>query len=245
MRRSLSPLISLFLLLTLTACQVVVTGSNQQNSQPSDGSSHQHPTAPDQNAAQLRLGDRFFVASVFRNIFGNHAELMPAIELSLKVQSPDFAPSCDKFGPAHEDCSVPAPGFLGQDYVLYHNSRLPSVSSVTSSREGTRLQACSKAVHLSQALVTAIGQVRAPALVTVQNLNNISMPSEEDIKKAYNLFFPARDASSDVIQTLEELATAAASSAAGDQSGIPRFPSVEAWKFVLFALCSSPAWQTR
>lgn len=98
----------------------------------------------------------------------------------------------------------------------------------TSPRAALLIRACDRLVANDTNVLYAANQVRTAPGATLES------PVPEEVTDLFSLFYPGRLASADVSASLIAVV---AESAAQNQ------PALDAWRFVLFALCVSPGWQ--
>lgn len=228
MKRPFNSSLILIVILGLSGCQNFIS-SSEKTSPPfpltllSQDSEDSEPTS-----AQLRLGDRYYLSSVMKSIFGDNSRTKELDdEIFLKFKS-DFGHGCEKFGPIADSCgSSPQSSLLGM------------ISPITSSRESLRFRACLYALssigtlNPNQGLINAIANTKSVSPSSI-NLSMLEFPNTIDIQNAYALFFPAEEAPFSVIETLSDLALQVAINE----------NIAEGWRMMFLALCSSPAWQT-
>lgn len=227
MKALLSILKSIFLVAVLCSCQAQLTSTQDPAPRPK---SPPPPTSGDEiaTAAQLRLGDRYFMISFFKSVFGENAKTSFIEGTIIQSNKSEFGHGCEKFGPESEACGR-----------RRDESLLSMISPITSSREALRLKACYHALaSTSSSPTNSPGLIQAIALTkniptSVINPSSIQPPTETELQGAYQLFFPAQTAPQAVIDGLEQLSAAVAQNEG----------NLEAWRMMLLALCTSPAWQ--
>lgn len=179
------------------------------NSAPHSGM--QPPSNGDTIVIKPRLGDRVFVASVLESVFG------PSEEARLIAERPEiFGGFCDPYSLVRV---APGPnGFAGgtadcgeQGSYQPTEQNPPSVV-----RQGYLIRACESLVARPQALNYAIAQLPGT------EVNRASLIA------AFQLFFPEREPSGEVMESLAK---------------IPGADTSARWREVFKVLCSDPAWQ--
>lgn len=158
-----------------------------------------------------RLGDRVFVASVLESVFG------PNEEARLIAERPEvFGGFCDPYSLVR---IAPGPkGFAGGtadcgEQGSYQPSEQNPPSVV---RQGYLIRACESLLGRPQTLARAIAQLPGAEI------------NRAAINAAFKLFFPEREPSEEVMESLAR---------------IPGADNTIRWRGIFKVLCSDPAWQ--
>ena len=175
--------------------------------------------------SQLRIGDRFQVASVFKDVFGTSSLITNSLQTYIFQQYAAFGRPCDLFVTT-----------LANDCINYANSQAAIISPNTSLREAYRLQACYHILNGDPSaelpLKNVISQVRNISIGSV-NLGTLTAPTEADAAGIYSLFFRVQDPSAEIVSNLMNL-----SAEVYAEDG-----ALEAWRMAALAACTSPDWQ--
>ncbi|HEX4924181.1 MAG TPA: hypothetical protein VFV50_08845 [Bdellovibrionales bacterium] len=177
----------------------------------SDLSSMVDPGLLEASSQKLRLGGRDYIASVLNDVFGSTA--VAITDALIKSESGNFGGPCDRY--------------LG-DCTEAGESQFAIIPVPTSPRAALLIRACDRLVSNDTAVTFAASQARANPAATLQR------PSEEELSALFDLFYPGRPITPEIIANLNEIVIASA----GQNQ-----PALDAWRFTLFALCVSPGWQ--
>ena len=234
----------IFLILVVHSCSCIPGGQEksellfQNLAQSSDPGVSQQESS----GAPLRLGDRFYVANVLAEVFGPTST--PIIFNNIIPNMNEFGGPCNiQEGSMATFDKIEDPKFIGRDYEGSIGQRLdyyylgpkefPSLKCFTKNynvstflssstmREGWRIRTCNEILHLDANVDFAAGKIDG---ITGQP------PSNDQLKKLYQLFYPEEKPTEQVITGLQEV-----SSLSGG--------NLEKWRHVLLTLCMSPGWQ--
>jgi hypothetical protein len=138
---------------------------------------------------RLRIGDKFYVASVLSQVFGPDAETI--VGPMIRQNTVAFGGPCDQLGRiGYNHCGGKASG-----------SQAAIIPSTMATREGYRMRAC-------EAIAQNFGAV-AFAVEQIDGADVDSEPTTKQLRAAYDLFYPGIEAPSGVIAALGEVADAA------------------------------------
>ncbi|MGZ3771885.1 MAG: hypothetical protein ACXWRZ_17935 [Bdellovibrio sp.] len=166
----------------------------------------------------IRIGDRFFVKSVFDAIFGPSVAKTTTDMVQNLIGK--FGGSCDPMAESNQLC-------VGVDTSDYNAPIIPASSAP---REGQRMKTCNQILTSDTALLYAINQATGKD----QNAVTASpIPNATDIAAAYNLFYPGQTPPDSVVTKLGTVATQSNSSSA----------VLDSWRYLLTTLCWAPDWQ--
>jgi hypothetical protein len=199
-------------------------------------------TPPAQGGVRLpsqnfpRLGDRFFVKSVFDDIFGPAAEVTTNALVVKSVSN--FGGSCDPMG------QPPATGQGGDTCAQVDISDISAsyIPSASTPRAGLTMKVCNVLAFNDATLEYAVKNATQKS--DIEYLKTNSIPSADEIISAYNLFYPSKEPpSTAALESLAVLARVVQS---------PTFPACPAgkakcyldpWRYLLLAICYQPDWQ--
>lgn len=170
---------------------------------------------------RLRVGDRRYVESVLKDVFGVGGNTNdPGDSIRLQVfENSAFGGGCDRYSGkiidnntiehTRERCF----GGMGvSDIVTFNPMRAAAVS-----------KACDALVHNSSTF--------GNAMIKISSNSTPAITDEVALKKAYHLFYPHQDLPQDLKTSLIALGNTGSNGA-------------EKWRHVILGLCVSPEWQT-
>lgn len=171
-------------------------------------------------SAEIRLGDRFYIESVFKSVFGPSYDSSSIVTTNIVNQQSVFGGPCDFY----ERSLLPNSRTLEKprSNCFDSNWNTEMVIGSTSLREGWRVRSCELVVKNNP---TAVQYVFNRASI---DSNNDSL-SYEKVNLLYKMFYPVEDLPEAVFQEIY----------AYDES----IERTELWKSVLIAFCVSPEWQ--
>jgi hypothetical protein len=137
------------------------------------------------------------------------------------VTSSLVMPNINQFG-------GPCDPYIENDCTEQSQSQAPQIPVTTSARAALTIRACERIVSADLAITTAIETVLGslPAV--------LSWPTPENTISLFQLFYSDRIPAVEVQAALSGIVQAAQAQS---------LPPIEAWRFLLFTLCSSPDWQ--
>jgi hypothetical protein len=179
------------------------------------------------------LGDRFFVKSTLDLIYGPGSSSITSALVASGIST--FGGACDPMkeapaaGEGVDSCSnVDAPSFVS-----------PIVPVASTRRAGQTIKVCNILNMSDVTLQYAISFITGKSDLNYLKVDRI--PTPDELKAAYRVFFPTRGApSTDILTDLTSLATALRSSTC--TTGHPRC-ELDSWRYVLLTLCYEPSWQ--
>lgn len=136
---------------------------------------------------RVKLGDKFYVASVLNQIFG--PEAAGIVEPLVRNNVTAFGGPCDQFG----RMGVGGNHCAGRSSA----SQASMIPTSMATREGFRMRACEAITQKDGAIIHAIALVSGAA--------PDKEPSSTDVAAAYELFFPGITASKSVRKALIEV----------------------------------------
>ncbi len=171
----------------------------------------------------LRIGDRFYVKSVFENVFGPTYNRNAIVVNNIIKKQDVFGGNCDpnegSFWLTAEKSYVVSEF---EQYGCYGNKDAKMIMASTTLREGWRTRACEETI---EANAEGITYAMAKAKVDID-----SSPDYSNLNRIYQLFYPLDDLDSEVATELI--------------SSFSSFSDAEEfWKSMLLTVCLSPAWQ--
>ncbi len=169
-------------------------------------------------SASIRLGDRVFVSSFLRNIFGPSSKDIVIENITKSVVN--FGGPCDPRGGKVPTACV-------QMQAPSIDTEAPILPVSDSPREGLRMKACRELVFNDATLYFAVSRVSETSSPTVA-------PTDDEIESAFELFFPGRFAPAAVLLSLKKLSVSA-----GKNPKTPEDP----WRYLFLTLCYAPDWQ--
>ena len=228
MRKTFSFLFLFFMGMSIAGCQNMI-GSLSSTVNPTSGG------GSNDSVATMRLSDRYYVGSVFTNIFvpssvlsgedSSKASIQTKIQTLVTNQYADFGGPCDRFlsSDASQDCGI-------------LNTQVASYGSNTSLRAALSLRTLywilddtdSKQV----ALKSAIAQTKGISYSSV-NLTGLSAPTSTDLQNLFKLVYPGMTPSAD---TLEKSLTF--TNQVNSSHG-----ATEAWRYAVILMMSTMIWQ--
>jgi hypothetical protein len=182
------------------------------------------------------IGDRYYIASVMRKIYGT--EPRPTAIISTMSERADTLGSpCHaqdtilnrgrrvKLVPFEDECAL-----VTADATRREAELTPQSSSVG---ESLRMSTCLRLANDTSLTRTALRNI---------GLESTTPFSPEAVNKAYEQFYPGRAPASSVTASLQAIGQEALSHpGVKPPPGVPR--TLESWRFVLMTLCLSPGWQ--
>jgi len=178
--------------------------------------------------SRLRVSGTRYVSSVLTSVFGEGIFQTQTVQSLIGTQFSTFGGgSCDPYVPG--ECpgtsAVNTPDSFG--FSRSGESLLDSVPSLGSGRSALVTRACDKLVSHDPALLIAASQITGNGTGSPW-----AAPTDVGLVAAFQLFYPARTPSTEVITELRSVSTQAA-----------QYGYQESWRFVLLTVCLSPAWQ--
>lgn len=176
--------------------------------------------------SKLRMATRAYVASTLREVFGaaSHSSVEKAIEeLVVRQLAPFAGGPCDRYG---EDCPLMNNGSGRVDPAGESQSSV--IPAPTTARFALMIRVCERITSEDKAIFFAASQAMGGAVA-----NHLPMPLEGDVTAAFDLFHTGEVPPKAVTNELLSLAKLAY-----QQGG-----TLEAWRFLLLTLCTSPGWQ--
>ncbi len=167
----------------------------------------------------IRISDRVFMKSFLDHLYGSSAEAMT--NTMVFNESSKFDGPCDPMGAATLGCK-------GLDVEDISAPLLPVMSTP---RAGQVMKVCNRLSFTDATVNYAISNITGQS--NLSYLTTTPIPTDAELQKAYEFFYPGRNASLAIVTKLRELATVAR------ESGKERDP----WRYVLLTLCWSPDWQ--
>ncbi len=163
--------------------------------------------------ARPKMGDRFYVSSVFLQIFG--PEAAPVVIPMIRNNMAAFGAPCDQIGrPETNNCA----GRLSF-------SQLSMVPVSMATREGYRIRTCESLIFNDALLKFAVGQLEGASV--------LDPPSAGATDKVYEQFYPGQQPTTGVHDALMDVVRKASEGKA----------SLDGWRFLYMTVCSSPDWQ--
>lgn len=236
-------LLGFVLTFALMGCQNNVSGGIF-NSNSNTG-----PTAPTTyEINSLKLGDRNYVESTLKSVFGISTTVTAAIQTFVRYQMDSFGGPWDPYRNTTEAIclrpgTTPSWGCINESTM-----QAPVTATATSLREALRVRACYRILNYDATLAEAPlkaavnqAQGRSADDMTTINWATIQAPTEAEIEAAFSLFQPAEEPGQDLVSALYNLTQQIASSTAPELLRIRR--NVEAWRYLFLSLCTAPEWQ--
>jgi hypothetical protein len=188
--------------------------------------------------SRLRLGDRRYVTSVLKSVFGESTEVNALVSRFITRQVGTFGGSRDPMNTRDLECfSQTKDGIT--TCVAKEETQITSLPGSTTAREAYRIRACSAVTSRDIAIRHAIAQVRGLASADAVVISSISPMTSADLAVAYELFYAARPAAStEILAALKAVYDKSAASV----GSLPA-SNFEGWRFVFYALCTAPDWQ--
>lgn len=195
---------------------------------------------------QTMLGTRYLGASVLIDIFGASTSLNADANGAVTVQSliqndvlsqaVTWGGACDSYATAYAiPTQVSGSVKLLEAPVADRGCSNPGLSQASmmpgasTSRFAWTIRVCDKISESDTAIRNAATQAGYPA---GSSLNN--PPSDQMIAAMYDIFHPGVPMAANIQQALKNVVSTA-------NSNYPNSP--EAWRFLVYVLCSSPSWQ--
>jgi hypothetical protein len=135
---------------------------------------------------RVKLGDRFYVASVLSQVFGPESDA--TVNALIRNNPVAFGGPCDQFGREGGN------GCAGR----LSSSQVTILPGSMATREGLRMRACEAIVQKDAALVFALTQIT--------KASPDKAPDDATIEGAYELFFPGAEAPDEVVAALGDVA---------------------------------------
>jgi hypothetical protein len=188
--------------------------------------------------SRLRLGDRRYVTSVLKSVFGESTEVNAYVSKLITRQVGAFGGPRDPMNTRDLECLTQTKDGV-TTCAAREESQITSLPGSTTAREAYRTRACSSITNRDIAIRTAIAQVRGLSFADAVVVSTVTAPTLAELGVAYELFYAARPpASSEIITALKALYDQGAASV----GGLPA-SKFEGWRFVFYALCTAPDWQ--
>lgn len=172
--------------------------------------------------SEQRLGDRFYIESVFKNVFGPSYDTSSLVRSNIILKQSVFGGPCDIYEASKkgEDTDVAEFANLGCFDGNWNNDMIVGSTSL---REGWRIRACEQVIASNS---TAVTYAFNKAGVSTSD----SVPvTYEKVNSMYKLFYP-----------VDDLADAAYQEIKGHDTSMGR---TDFWKSVLVSFCITPQWQ--
>jgi hypothetical protein len=172
--------------------------------------------------SQIRLLDRVYAGSVLTGVFGPGAQ--PAVSQFVTSSLSQFGGPCDMYAKDFNSPTAP----LG-DCAEISQSQLSLIPNPTSGRFALTIRACEKILSQDAPVYFSAAQA-----LGVPSISSLGYPSAADLSAAYQLFFLGKSPTPEVQAALQKIV---------DQAKASSYGGIEAWRFVLLALCGAPDWQ--
>ena len=170
---------------------------------------------------KTRLGDRNFVAGSLRSVYKSD-DGSGSADATVETYITDLiGTSSAFFGGACQYYDATSCNSTNRD----QDALVPMLSSSSSPREALRLRACLALNGSTAAVLTALGKT---------GLDGNSEGSDDNLNKAYGLFFPTHSMPSTALGLLR----------ARHASWTATYGRPVAWKLSLLAICFAPVWQS-
>lgn len=184
------------------------------------------PNTDDRVFSELRLGDRNYFASVFKEIFPN-GEVDAIVTRNILDRPGEMGGACDPYKLG--DCSNRS------------ESRAASLPVNSPVREAYRMRTCLEISMNSPAMIALMMAARnIPSFEPDYYLEIFQPPTANEIQDLYQKFFFPQLPTSEVTQALAELSASASDYYESDGLAIQ---AVNSWGLVFEAICSAPEWQ--
>lgn len=176
--------------------------------------------------SEIRLGDRNYLASVFKGIFPN-GEVDAIVAQNILGRPGEMGGACDPYK-------------IG-DCANRSESRAASIPVNSPIREAYRMRTCLEISISTGAMIALMMTARnIPSFEPAYYLEIFQPPTREEISALYQKFFFPQLPTAEVAQSLVELSAAAADYYESDGFSIQ---AVNSWGLVFEAICSAPEWQ--
>jgi hypothetical protein len=180
---------------------------------------------------QLRAANRHYVKGVLDEVFGNHAEVTATTTNLILNERGLFGGPCEHYGNTFNSTPREVNGPLG-NCKSFGDSQIPLMPGGVSGKFSLTIRACEKilnydATNNNRAVRSAASQVG----VTDANL---PYPTAANVTAAYGLFYPGKSPSADATTALMGIVNAAQTA---------NYGGLDAWRYMLLALCRAPDWQ--
>jgi hypothetical protein len=178
----------------------------------------------EQSGLNVRMGDRYYASSLLLDVFGPDAN--EVIKNNIMTKMDNFGGGCDQYDKSAtgvcsaDDCSIV--NCTGAEVI--HNQI--GVSSVI--RQGWTRKACEEISNKDSAILYAIQRITGLNNLTIQNT---PVPSNQNLIKAYTLFYRSVAPNSAVTTSLVAISNSETTN------------HFEKWRYVLLSLCTTPEWQ--
>ena len=182
------------------------------------------PIAPIEKAAIKRKGrmvSRYYLADVFREVFGNPTFSIDTAIKPVLYKPTIFGTACDvNSSYAAQDCGAILSG-TGGDLLL----------ESTTIRQLTKLKACEDILGSNYTIYTAAGLVNGMSTATAPK-----ELTDEMLPEIYALFFRMRSMTPAELKGYSAMVKAL-------KAKTPAVTTVDVWRAVLLAVCESPEWE--
>jgi hypothetical protein len=174
----------------------------------------------------IRLGDRFFVESVLKDIYGPSVATITTPLIFTRLSF--LGGPCDlkerSTSIVNSRLAINYLSCQGADLLDDHATLLPQSSSL---RAGLITKACLSINALDSAVLYAAQAAGAGS--------TLAWPSSSQIANAYKLFYPGRTLRTDSEAALNAVVN-------GAKTNFPSAP-IEGWRYLLLSVCNTPEWQ--
>ncbi len=177
---------------------------------------------------KVKLGDRTFVYQTFSTVFGTDGSvagdyiLASSLKKLLVVQDEGSISGTGLGGP----CDPYGNSFRCTPAQRKTDSLVPVMPVSAATREGIRLRACEEATNLDLAIRTAVQRIGVATINTPATATSA--------REALAAFYGDAEFPDSVVEALLEIQADAQSKG---------YPQIDAWRFIFYAICSTPSWQ--
>lgn len=179
-------------------------------------------TSEDYITSEQRLGDRYYIESVFREVFGPSYDTSSFVRNNIVVRQSVFGGPCDVYEASKKGENTTAMEF--PNFGCFDaNWNTDVIVGSTSLREGWRIRACEQIVSSNSTAVTyALNKAGVSTSSGVQ-------VTYEAVNSMFKLFYPIEELTDTAYQEIK----------AYDVS----MGRTDFWKSVLVIFCITPEWQ--
>lgn len=185
-----------------------------------------HPNATpitEKTSVGITLVDQLGVTSTLENIFQADSSSSSDRKAFIDLIRAEIRPQQHAFG---RPCDIIATGNYSDCFYNLTNLEMGMWKSTSTIREASRIQLCRRLVANNSLLKTAVNQVTGKDLT----------PTEDSLKKAVKLFYPAweDDSLGNVVQALVAL---------DYKMAMNSEPISDRWRMVFVTICETPYWE--